>query len=242
VAVFHVSNVFGSIMQVEEIAEICKENGAMLLLDGAQSVPHLKVDVKKLGCDFLAFSGHKMLAPKGTGVLWIRKEIINEIEPLSLGGGTIKEVSINGYTLTDPWERFEAGTPNIGGGIALGKAVEYLREIGMEKIRGHEEKLTRKLLEGLLEIKNVEVYGPLERKQRTGVVSFNIKGLNPHDVALMLDETASIMVRSGHHCCMPLMRFLGTDGTVRASLYLYNTEEEIEKLLSIVEEISRSLA
>ncbi|MBU1428351.1 cysteine desulfurase [bacterium] len=240
VAVTHVSNVLGTITPIEEISAICKKKNALLLVDGAQSVPHIHVDVKELGCDFLCFSGHKMLGPTGTGVLWMKEDLFDELEPLTFGGGMIEDVSFDGYELTSGYERFEAGTPNIAGGIGLGRAVDYLKKIGMDKIKDHEAKLTERLLEGLLEIRRVEIYGSLNSKERMGVVSFNIKGLNPHDVALMLDEASNIMVRSGHHCCIPLMKCFGLkEGTVRASLYLYNTEEEVERFLETVKEIAK---
>ena len=152
----------------------------------------------------------------------------------------IDDVSLNDYELTKGYERFEGGTPNIAGGIGLGRAIDYLKKIGMEKIKDHEAKLTERLLEGLLEIRRVEIYGSLNSKERIGVVSFNIKDLNPHDVALMLDEVSSIMVRSGHHCCMPLVKYLGLkEGAVRVSLYLYNTEEEIDTFLETIKEIAK---
>jgi len=237
VAVTHVSNVLGTISPIKEISAFCKEKGALLLVDGAQSAPHFRIDVEELGCDFFAFSGHKMLGPTGTGVLWVKDS--GGIEPTFLGGGMIEEVSLDSYKLTGGYERFEAGTPNIASGIGLGRAVDYLKEVGMNEIMSHESKLTKKLLKGLLETKNVYVYGTTDLKVRIGVVSFNIKGLNPHDAALMLDENSDIMVRSGHHCCMPLMKYFGLkEGTLRASLYLYNIEEEVDKFLETVEEIT----
>ena len=240
VAVTHVTNVLGTITPIEEISAICKKKDALLLVDGAQSVPHIPVNVKELGCDFLCFSGHKMLGPTGTGVLWMREDFFDRLEPLNFGGGMIDDVSLNDYELTKGYERFEGGTPNIAGGIGLGRAIDYLKKIGMEKIKDHEAKLTERLLEGLLEIRRVEIYGSLNSKERIGVVSFNIKDLNPHDVALMLDEVSSIMVRSGHHCCMPLVKYLGfKEGVVRVSLYLYNTEEEIDTFLETINEIAK---
>lgn len=240
VAVTHVSNVLGTITPIEEISAICKKKNALLLVDGAQSVPHIPVNVKELGCDFLCFSGHKMLGPTGTGILWMKEDFFDRLEPLNFGGGMIDDVSFNSYKLTSGYERFEGGTPNIAGGIGLGRAIDYLKKIGMDKIKDHEAKLTERLLEGLLEIRRVEIYGSLNLKERIGVVSFNIKGLNPHDVALMLDEASNIMVRSGHHCCMPLMKYLGLkEGAVRVSLYLYNTEEEIDTFLETINEIAK---
>lgn len=241
VAITHASNVLGSITPVNEISKICREYGSLLLVDGAQSVPHLPIDVKDMGCDFMAFSGHKMLGPTGTGILYIKESMMQEIEPLLFGGGMISEVSLEDFSLVESYERFEGGTPNIAGGIGLGKAIEYLDGLGMENVRDHEEMLTKRLLAGLFAIENVEVYGPSDTSERVGTVSFNIKGLNSHDVALILDESSEIMLRSGHHCCMPLIRELGVDGTVRASLYIYNTTEEVDKLLETLEDISRSL-
>jgi len=235
VAVAQVSNVLGTILPVKELSDICHDRGAMLLVDGAPSVPHMPTDIREMNCDFLCFSGHKMLGPTGTGVLWTR----NEIEPLMVGGGMVEDVSLEGYVPKTGYEGLEAGTPDIAGGIGLGQAVDYLSRAGMDDVRNHEARLTARLMQGLTEIEAVEIYGPSDLKQRSGVVSFNVRGMKPQEVALMLDEAANIMVRSGHHCCIPLMRYLGQkEGTVRASVYLYNTEEEIEKLLGAVEEIS----
>lgn len=240
VAVSHVSNVLGTITPIEEISAICKKKNVLLLVDGAQSVPHIHVDVRKLGCNFLCFSGHKMLGPTGTGILWMKEDFFDRLEPLNFGGGMIDDVSLNGYELTKGYERFEGGTPNIAGVIGFGRAIDYLKKIGMDKIADHEAKLTERLLEGLLEIGRVEIYGSLNSKERIGLVSFNIKDLNSHDVALMLDEASNIMVRSGHLCCMPLMKYFGLkEGAVRVSLYLYNTEEEVDTFLETVKEIAK---
>jgi cysteine desulfurase/selenocysteine lyase len=242
VAVTHVSNVVGSITPVKEIAEIAHEHGALLLVDGAQSVPHMKVDVQKIGCDFLAFSGHKMCAPTGSGVLHMREEVQREVEPLFIGGGTIEDVSIDHYTLEKGPGRYEAGTPDIAGAIGLGAAVDYLQKIGMDKIERHEKLLTKKMYDGLTGISKVEVYGP-EPEHRVAILPFNIADLNPHDVALALDVSANIMVRSGHHCAQPLLKnVIHRSGTVRASAYFYNTLDEIEKLASAVKEIAEKLA
>ncbi len=241
VAVSQLSNALGTVLPVKEISKICRERGAALLVDGAQSVPHMPIDVDDIDCDFLCFSGHKMLAPLGSGVLWIRKE--GEIEPLLVGGGMVQDVGEDGYDIKKGYEGFEAGTPDISAGIGLGAAVDYLTRVGVENIHHHEQSLTKKLLEGLQEIEGVKVYGPgtgSGRQARGGVVSFAVEGLLPHEVALMLDQASNICVRSGHHCCIPLMKHLGLKyGTVRASLYLYNTEEEIEKLLATLEQIAR---
>lgn len=240
VAVTHVSNVLGTITPIEEISAICEKKNALLLVDGAQSVPHIHVDVRNLGCNFLCFSGHKMLGPTGTGILWMKEDFFGRLEPLNFGGGMIDDVSLNGYALMKGYERFEGGTPNIAGVIGFGRAIDYLKKIGMDKIKDHEARLTERLLEGLLEIKRVEIYGSLNSKERIGLVSFNIKDLNSHDVALMLDEASNIMVRSGHLCCMPLMKYFGLkEGAVRVSLYLYNTEEEVDTFLETVKEIAK---
>ncbi|MGQ9460547.1 MAG: aminotransferase class V-fold PLP-dependent enzyme [Candidatus Bathyarchaeaceae archaeon] len=244
VAITHVSNVLGIITPVEEIAKIAHEHDAHLLVDGAQSVPHLKVDVQKIGCDYLAFSGHKMLGPTGVGALYARNELLENMEPLSIGGGTISDVGLDYYTLAEGPMRFEAGTPPIAEVIGLGAAVDYLKEVRLENIEAHERELVKMMHRGLVDVPDVEVYGPEKPEQRTSIASFNVRNLNPHDVALALDVSADIMVRSGHHCCLPLTRGLlkRPEGTVRASLYLYNTKEEIEKLISTVEEIAKSLA
>ena len=239
VAVSQLSNALGTVLPVKEISKICRERGCALLVDAAQSVPHMPVDVMDIDCDFLCFSGHKMLAPMGTGVLWIKTEV--EVEPLLVGGGMVQDVGDDGYEIKKGYEGFEAGTPDISAGIGLGAAVDYLTRVGVEAIHHHEQRLTAKLLEGLQEIEGVEVYGPVSgAPARGGVVSFAVEGLLPHEVALMLDQASSISVRSGHHCCIPLMKHLGLKyGTVRASLYLYNTEDEIEKLLATLEQIAR---
>ena len=238
VAVSHVSNVLGTVQPVREIAAICKERGAYFLVDGAQSVPHFSVNARQIGCDFLCFSGHKMLGPTGTGILWMQDEVIS---PLIIGGGTVDDVTTEGYILTDGYRRFEGGTPNISGAIGLAHAVKYLESIGMDAICRHEQKLTKSLLEGLAGIEHVTVHGPESIKNRICVVSFTIDKIHPHEIAYLLDERAAILVRSGDHCCMPIMRYLGLEnGTVRASLYLYNTLEEIDLLIETVEEIART--
>jgi len=242
VAFTHVSNVLGVITPVKEITEIAHKHGALVLIDGAQSVPHMRVDVQKLGCDFLAFSGHKMCAPTGSGVLYMREEVQKEVEPAYIGGGTIEEVGVDHYTLEQGPGRFEAGTPDVSAAIGLGAAVDYLQKIGMENIEHHEKQLTKQMYEGLIAIPKVDVYGP-EPERRVGIIPFNVADLNPHDVALALDVSANIMVRSGHHCAQPLSKtVICKPGTVRASAYLYNTNEEIEKLVSAVKEIAETLA
>uniref|UniRef100_UPI0025E5EECE cysteine desulfurase n=1 Tax=Methanosarcina sp. UBA5 TaxID=1915593 RepID=UPI0025E5EECE len=237
VAVSHVSNVLGTVQPVREIAEICKAQGAYFLVDGAQSVPHVPVDVRALGCDFLCFSGHKMLGPTGTGVLWMRDTLIS---PLILGGGMVEDVTTEGYILTGGYQGFEGGTPNISGAIGLGQSVKYLESLGMDAIFRHEQKLTERLLTGLAGIDKITVYGPQDTKNRIGVVSFTIDRIHPHEIAYFLDERAAVLVRSGDHCCIPLMKHFGLqNGTVRTSLYLYNTSEDVDMLIETVEEIVR---
>jgi len=243
VAVTGLSNVLGCVVPVREIAKIAHEHGSLILVDGAQSVPHTPTDVQRIECDFLAFSGHKMLGPTGIGVLYVREELLPQVEPLCIGGGTIRRVDLDGYTLAESPVRFEAGTPPIAQAIGLGEAVEYLTMVGMDRVERHDREVTRIIQEGLNEILGVKVYGPEDPRDRLGIVSFNVEDLNPHEVALALDAMANIMVRSGHHCAQPLMRHLinAPQGTVRASTYLYNTTEEAQKLLETVEQITKSL-
>jgi cysteine desulfurase/selenocysteine lyase len=237
VALTHASNVLGTITPVEQIAEICRAQGVPLLVDGAQTVPHMPVDVGRLGCEYLCFSGHKMCGPTGTGVLWMKDPLP---EPLCVGGGAVERVTLGDYTLTEGYARYEAGTQNIAGGIGLGAAADYLTGIGMDNVRAHETRLTTDLVDGLKGIPGVTVYAPADPALRTGVVSFTVEGLDPHQVAHLLDEEADIMVRSGHHCCMPLMQSLGLpDGTVRASVYIYTTHRDIEALVATVDAIAR---
>jgi cysteine desulfurase/selenocysteine lyase len=236
VAISQASNVLGNIVPVREFAKVCHDHGALLLVDGSQSVPHIPVDVERLGCDFLCFSGHKMLGPTGTGALFMKEPCL---EPLLVGGGSVERVTAAGYTLTGGYERYEAGTPNISGAIGLARAIEYLEKLGMEDVQRHEQQITRHIIDGLAGIGNVVVFGPGSAGDRIGVISFLIQGLNPHDVAVMLDGEADVMVRSGHHCCMPLMEHLSLpDGTVRASLHCYNTIEDADRFLDAVRKIA----
>ena len=239
VTLTHASNVLGVITPVGEIARMCRKSGALLLVDGAQSVPHFPVDVKALDCDFLCFSGHKMLGPTGTGVLWMKEPVL---KPSTLGGGMVESVSADGYIPAGGYETYEAGTPNISGGIGLGIAADYLAAAGMDRIHRHEGRLTSRLIEGLEDSDRVRVYAPAQPDARIGVVSFTIEGLHPHEVAQHLDDQADILVRSGHHCCQPLMDYLGLpDGTVRASSALYTTEQEVDLLLSGIKAICRGI-
>ena len=240
VAATHISNVLGAVTPVKDIAEIAHDHGALMLVDGAQSVPHIEIDVRRIDCDFLAFSGHKMCGPTGSGALYMREELANQMDPLCIGGGSIEEVGIDHYTLARSPMRFEAGTPAIAEGIGLGAAVDYLARIDMNEIESYERSMTDLLYRRLNEIPKVKVYGP-EAKDRIGIISFNIGNLNPHDVALALDVSANVMVRSGHHCAMPLTKGIlyQEAGTIRASTYFYNTKEELETFTNAVREISR---
>ncbi len=236
VAFTHVSNVLGTINPAKEIIAAAKEAGAVTVLDAAQSVPHMPVDVKELGCDFMAFSGHKMLAPTGIGVLYGREELLNTMEPLLYGGDMISEVSYSDAKWNElPW-KFEAGTPNMEGAVGLGAAIDYLQKVGMDNIHEHEKNLTKIAMEKLSEIEGLKIYGPVAER-RGGLVSFSMEGVHNHDVSAMLDAQG-IAVRGGHHCAMPLARLLGIAGTTRASFYLYNTAEEIEKLAAALETVS----
>ncbi len=241
VSVTHASNVLGTINDVREIAGIAHDKNAYVVVDGAQSVPNMPVDVKKLECDFIAFSAHKMLGPTGIGVLYGRKELLEKMEPFTFGGDMIKEVTFESASWNElPW-KFEAGTPNTAGAVGFSAAIDYLKKIGMENVREHELQLTRYAMKKLNSIGGIEIYGPAAEK-RTGVISFNIKGVHPHDVSSILDQEG-IAVRGGHHCAMPLMRLLGIQGSTRASFYIYNTKEEIDYFagaLSKVRKIMRA--
>ncbi len=240
VAVQHVSNALGVIHEVEELGKMAKDEGAVFVVDAAQSAGHMEVDVNKLHADFLAFSGHKgPMGPTGIGVLYIRDEFFDVFEPPLIGGGTIEDVDLYDYKLTQPPERFEAGTPNIGGAIGLAAGIKYIEKIGIDKIEKQEHELVKRITEGLTELE-IPWYGPRDLKKHAGVVSFNVPPLHPHDVAAVLDEH-NIMVRSGHHCALPVMKKLGINGTVRASFHVYNSLEEVETFLGVMEELVKSL-
>jgi cysteine desulfurase/selenocysteine lyase len=248
----HVSNVLGAINPVTEIARMAHAAGALLLVDGAQAVPHMPVRVPELGCDFLAFSGHKMLAPFGIGVLYGRRELLEQMAPFLYGGDMIADVTLQRSTWNClPW-KFEAGTANIADAIALGGAldvrsgrqlvgaVDYLEGLGMERVHAYEQQLTARLVQGLSAIAGVRVYGPRKAERRGAAVSFTVEGANPHLVAQLLDDEG-IAVRAGGHCAYPLAQRLGVAGTVRASPYIYNTVEEVDRFLAVTEAIVRRL-
>jgi len=230
----HVSNSLGTINPVEKIAAEARRNGTLFLVDGAQGAPHLPVDVQAIGCDFYAFSSHKMLGPTGVGVLYGRPELLEEMEPFLGGGEMIRKVTFEGATWNDlPW-KFEAGTPNIADVIAFGSAIDYLNQLGMENVREHEIEITDYALTRLSQLEGIVMYGPPDPRERGGVVSFNFGDLHPHDIGTVLDHHG-VAIRAGHHCTQPLMRTLGVSGTARASFYIYNTPEEVDVLIEALE-------
>jgi cysteine desulfurase/selenocysteine lyase len=230
VAIAHASNTLGTISDLPEISALAHAVGAIVVADGAQSVPHLATDVRTLGPDFLAFSGHKMLGPLGIGGLWGRRELLEDMPPFLGGGGMIREVHDDRATWAPLPEKFDAGTPSVADSIALGVAMDYLDDLGMQNVREHEVDLTSYALERLASLPDVSVYGPMDANVRTGVVAFNLDGVHPHDAGTILDE-AGIAVRAGHHCCQPLHRWLDVAATLRASFYVYNSRDEVDALV-----------
>jgi len=240
VAVTHVSNVLGTINPVVEMTRRAHEVGALVLLDGAQAVPHMHLDVSAFGADFYVFSGHKMLGPTGIGVLYARRQVLEGLEPAWGGGEMIKEVWIDHARWNDlPW-RFEPGTPPIAEAVGLHAAIEYLDKLGMERVTAYERELTQKCLDALSALPAITVYGPRHAEEKGAVVAFNIEGLHPHDGAALLDQSG-IAVRAGHHCAQPLMRRLGIVGTLRASFSVYNTAADVEHLAEALGSIDREL-
>ena len=236
ISLTHQSNVFGTINPLNNIIDEAKKIGAITVIDGAQAVPHMKVDIKKLGCDFYAFSGHKMLGPTGVGVLIARKNILEEIDPFMGGGEMINSVNMDESTWNEvPW-KFEAGTPNIAQVIGLGAAIDYIQKIGIENIHQHEQELLHYGLDLLDQNKDVTLYGKADN--RGAVIPFNLRNIHPHDLAKFLD-TDGICIRAGHHCAQPIMNKLGVSATARASFYLYNTKEDIEKLVESINKTVR---
>ena len=239
IALTHVSNVLGTINPVKKIISNYKlrtTNSPLFVIDGAQAVPHLPVDVQDLDCDFYAFSAHKMLGPMGVGVLYGKEEILKQMPPFLFGGGMIKEVNLDKTDFADIPDRFEAGTPDVAGVVGLGAAIDYLETAGFPSIKNYELRITDRLLKGLLGISEVTVYGPEIPNDRIGVVSFSIEGIHPHDIAQFLNDRYNIAIRAGHHCTMPLHKRLGISATARASLYLYNTEEEIDIFVKAIKD------
>lgn len=234
VSIAHVSNVLGTINPIEEISKIAHEQGAYLVVDGAQSTPHMAIDLQKMDVDFFAFSGHKMMGPTGIGVLYGKEELLNQFEPVEFGGEMIDFVYESHSTWTElPW-KFEAGTPNIAGAIALGAAIDYIQELGIDQIHQHEAELIDYVMPKLQNIEGLTIYGPKDNKKRSGVIAFNIEGLHPHDVATALDMEG-VAVRAGHHCAQPLLNYLETPATARASFYIYNTKADCDKLVEALQ-------
>jgi len=244
VAVAHASNVTGILNDVRKIAKMAHSCGAVVVVDGAQSVPHVEIDVRALEVDFLTFSGHKMLAPEGTGGFYGRHDLLEELEPWFVGGGAIKDVTLDEVIFDDPPWKFEPGTPCIAASAGLIKAIEYLEKLGMSEIHAHEVRLVKVAESSLKRVDGVKLYGAsLNPELRTGIVSFNVEGLHPHVVAKILNDFYGIAVRSGLHCAHPYHRAIGAPhGTVRASFYIYNTPEEAEYLVQAVEEVARKYA
>jgi cysteine desulfurase / selenocysteine lyase len=232
------SNVLGTITDAEKIISKCKKAGVLTLIDGAQAVPHMSVDIAKLDCDFFAFSGHKMLGPTGIGILWVRKSVLQTMNPFHGGGDMIREVHKYETTWNDLPYKFEAGTPNIADVIGFGAAIDYLTKIGMDNVREHEIELTNYAIAKLSQVKGLRIYGTKDISKRGGVISFNFADVHPHDVAQIIDEEG-IAIRSGHHCAQVLMEKLNVAATSRASFYIYNTKEEVDSLIDSLNKVAR---
>ncbi len=238
VSVIHASNVLGTVNPVKYITREAKKVGALVLIDAAQSIPHIPIDVNDIGCDFLVASGHKMMGPTGIGFIYGRQELLENMEPFMYGGDMIEKVTLEKSTWNElPW-KFEAGTPNIAGGIGLGAAVDYIQNIGITNIFEHEEEILGYALQRMSQFDWIKVYGHKSDSQSVGVISFNVEGVHPHDVAGMLDEEG-IAIRSGHHCAQPLMHELSMDYTARISFYVYNTKEEIDLCIQALQKVKK---
>ncbi len=234
------SNVLGTINQVRELVKYAKKMGAVTIVDAAQAVPHMPVDVQQLDCDFMVFSGHKMLGPMGIGVLYGKERLLEEMKPFMVGGEMVKAVSFESSEWNDiPW-KFEAGTPNVEGAIGLAAAIDYLQRLGMDTVRKHEVKLTEHALDALTRVDGITYYGPSSPEQRCGLISFNLKGIHPHDLAMFLDNEG-IAIRAGHHCAMLLHNRLGITASARVSFYIYNIPSEIDLLVNNLEKIKKML-
>ncbi len=230
VSIMYVSNVLGTMNPIKEITQIAHENGAVMVVDGAQAAPHLRIDVQDLDCDFFAFSGHKMCGPTGIGVLYGKKELLEQMEPIEFGGEMIDFVGLYDSTWKElPW-KFEGGTPIIAGAVGLAAAIDFLEEIGLDEIEMHEHQLAAYAMDRMSTINGLTIYGPKDPSKRAGIVTFNLDDVHPHDVATVLDMNG-IAVRAGHHCAQPLMKWLQVTATARASFYVYNSEEDIDRLV-----------
>ncbi len=242
VALTQVSNVLGTIIDVKHFIQTLKREGkqAKVIIDGAQAVPHMPVNVHELGCDFFVFSGHKMLGPQGIGGLWAKKEILKTMDPFLVGGGMIKDVTGDSSTWADLPDKFDAGTPNVAGAVGLAAACNYLKAVGMQTIRDHEVELTTYALEKFLILEQqglVSLYGVRDPQKRAGILTFNVTGVHAHDVAQILDRECGVAIRSGHHCNQPLMEKLGVPATCRVSFYLYNTPAEVDTLIEGIHKV-----
>ena len=237
-SVVHASNSLGTINPVHDLRDMARNVGAAFLVDGAQSVPHMPVDVTDLDCDFLAFSGHKMLGPTGIGALYVKPAVLETMEPFLTGGEMVLAVTNEEATWNDLPMRFEAGTPNIADAIGLGAAVDYLQEQGMDRVREHEEQMTRYALDAFRELEEVDLFGPKDAAKKSGIMSFHCWDVHPHDLGTFLDREG-IAIRTGHHCTMPLMQHLEVPATARASFYLYNTESEVDVLVDALKRALR---
>jgi len=236
VSLTHMSNVLGTINPIKELSAKAHQVGAVMIVDGAQGASHLPVDMKELGCDFYAFSGHKMVAPTGIGILWGKTALLEEMEPFMGGGEMIKTVTMESSTWNDIPYKFEAGTPNFAQAVGLGAAMDYLKNIGMNEIADHEKKLTRYALDKLNQIDDLRIHG--SAKDRGGVISFNVDGIHPHDLAQFLNED-NIAIRVGHHCAQPLLKTLGETATARMSFYIYNDESDVDKFCDSISDIQK---
>lgn len=233
-SITHVSNVLGVVNPIKELANLVHEQGGVIVVDGAQAVPHMTVDVQELDVDFYAFSGHKMCGPTGIGVLYGKRKWLEAIEPIEFGGEMIQVVDLQASTWADIPQKFEAGTPNIAGAIGLAAAIDYLEDIGMDQIYNHEQELVAYTLEKMEQIEGLSIYGPTDTRLRSGVITFNIDGVHPHDVATAMDMEG-VAIRAGHHCAQPLMNYMKQPATARASFYLYNTKADADKLIEAIQ-------
>ncbi|MBC7087616.1 MAG: cysteine desulfurase [Tissierellales bacterium] len=240
VSIAQMSNVLGTIYPIKKISKIAHENDAIIVVDAAQSIPHLKVDVKDIDADFLVFSAHKMLGPMGIGVLYGKKHLLDNMPPFLLGGDMIEYVYENDATFAEVPFRFEAGTQNVEGAVGLKAAIDYIEKIGLQNIEAHEKMLTEYAVKEMLKIPYIEIYGPMDLEKRGGIISFNVKDIHPHDVSTILDSYG-IASRAGHHCCQPLMRYMNLNSSVRVSFYLYNNMEDIDVLIDALKNVRKWL-
>jgi cysteine desulfurase/selenocysteine lyase len=241
VAMTHVSNSLGTVNPIKEMIAKAHDAGAVVVIDAAQSAPHVPIDVQDLDCDFLALSGHKMLAPMGIGVLYGKQELLQAMPPYQGGGSMIRKVTLERTTWADLPQRFEAGTPSVGDAVALGVAIDYLNGIGLDNVWAHEHALVANAMVKMADLPGVTIFGPAPNEHRAGVISFTVDGIHPHDVAAILDEH-NVAVRAGHHCTQPLMRALGVVATTRASFYVYNTPEDVDRLIEGIQAAQRVFA